>query len=250
LTDNNIKYTLKDISNELTALKSRLRSNNVLDPQGINTLDTTIENIKAQMCGRKKLKTAPWKFEIEPSRPLLFNICEVKGYKLQVDIFCSISYPDKYFDNWNETLTIRIWSVDEKLFYRESLDFEKLKRIGRRVMARFHFDRANPGQAGPHFHLQIGGKPHLDEFCWYPKELEVPRFIHHPMNLMLACEFVIANFFPEKYDKISKEVTWQMALKKCQEYYLIPYYKTNMKNWDQKESLLKYLWNNYETLCS
>lgn len=254
-----IRYLLDDIIFELTVLSEHLSRYKILDPLGKDALQAQImylEEIRNKKRSKKIQSKTSWKITIEPSHPILFKICEVDGYRLQVDIFCFVSYPESTIQDWNETITIRIWSDDERLFFRKSLDSINIEKrinkfgINRRVMARFHFDRANPGQAGPRFHLQIGGKQHEDEYCWYPKVLEVPRFIHHPMNLMLACEFVIANFFSEKYDKISNEVTWHRALKRCQEEYLIPYFKTNLKNWDNEESLLKYLWNNYETLCS
>lgn len=66
--------------------------------------------------------------------------------------------------------------------------------------ARWHFDLANLQndgiyQAGPLFHMQFGGNSPGYPGFW----LDVPRWAHAPMDLVLLLEAVAANFYPDEW---------------------------------------------------
>jgi hypothetical protein len=240
-----------EIVKEVEILRWEL--DDVLEDGGKRALSQAKAQIEAQMTERspdqkkrKKKQSKPWKLIIEQTAPVVFRECEIKGYRFQVDLFCTIAQPDSLLPDLNESLVIRVWSGDERLRVRHGLDSEAIRQAvtqqGRRVLARFHFDRASPRQEGPKYHLQVGGNPSPDEHCWHPKELGVPRFVHHPMSLLLACEFVLANFFPATHDVLCREPSWMGALRKAQECFLAPYFD-HIKRWNHDVSLLKYLWN-------
>src|SRR5260370_1397775 len=95
---------------------------------------------------------------------------------------------------------VRVWALDKNLCYRADWDAERVREelnesLGR-VMLRFHFDLAEPPQSGPKYHIQIGGVPHGGELWWLPPSLNLPRIAHPPIDLVLACEMIAANFFP------------------------------------------------------
>lgn len=85
-------------------------------------------------------------------------------------------------------------------------------------MLRCHFDLVNPKQDGPLYHLQIGGNPRAEEYCWYPKEFDLPRLIHQPLDTVLLCQLVIANYFPADYQEIRRDINWRWAVKSVERY--------------------------------
>lgn len=79
------------------------------------------------------------------------------------------------------------------------------------LLERHHLDLANagsPGQAGPVWHLQIGGNPagSVDptETGWF----DLPRWPTAPMDLTLAIEFLAYSFFPEKWAQLNDRGDW------------------------------------------
>ena len=80
-----------------------------------------------------------------------------------------------------------------------------------KLLERHHLDLANagsPGQAGPVWHLQMGGNPSgsIDptETGW----LDLPRWPTAPMDLTLAIEFLAYSFFPEKWVQLNDRGDW------------------------------------------
>ena len=241
-----------DAEQELTILVNTLRG--ILEDEGVNALENAKQQINAQKKPKRRKKSRRrsgvnlWKLVISPSSPLLFRKCTIRRQCYQVDLFCNISQLNSNGRNSKNSLTIRIWSTDGDICFREEFDSElarsEFDANGKRVLFRFHFDQANEEQEGPEFHFQVGGIPQGNEICWFPKSLNIPRFIHHPMNLILACEYIVANFFPEEWREISRETTWLAAIRKAQESFLKPYYDGIQSGWTATEnSLLKHLWN-------
>lgn len=82
-------------------------------------------------------------------------------------------------------------------------------------VCRWHLDRANAGQAGPLFHLQIGG--HLPGFRDRELPIAEPRWCHPPMELGLLCEVIAANFFTDAWaTKLRDDPAWCNAVQTLQ----------------------------------
>jgi hypothetical protein len=113
-------------------------------------------------------------------------------------------------------------------------------------MLRFHFDKANPGQPGPGYHIQLGGNAHTREMSWFHPSIAVPRIPFPPMDLVLATQLVAVNFFPGEYMRLSRDQSWISVIRASQREYWRPYY---MNCWDVLEPtrdeaiLLDQLWN-------
>lgn len=243
----------KDVALDLEAVKNVLGKHGMLRSDAATVLDVAkmvLEHRHPKL--RRGQNHVLWKLKIEPSNPLRFVEARVKRYSLEVDLFCDLVQHAGVPSFLEGSLVVRVWSREPKLVYRSGLDADDIRRIidrgESRVITRFHFERANIGQEGPRYHLQMGGTPEAAENCWYPKALTVPRFIHHPVNLVLACDFVVATFFPEKHPTITEEPTWLAAVHRAEDAYLQTYFK-NIWHWLNQEenrrgkSLLKELWN-------
>lgn len=165
--------------------------------------------------GKRKLKS--WEFSISRDEPLVFR---ENSEKYQVDIagiICGVG------DDITEVKTrLRVWSLDEALCYRDGIDCaefkNKFQEYKKRVMVRYHFDRRAPSVEKPEpiYHLQVGGQTLPDENCWFPKQIEVPRFHFPPMDIILLCELVLVNFFHKESEILRKKPEWIRLIQKSQ----------------------------------
>lgn len=81
-------------------------------------------------------------------------------------------------------------------------------------VARWHVDWANESDAGcqpgPLVHLQFGG--HNAGFRELDHPLKVPRWCHPPMELILMCEVMAANFYEEEWESLREDQNWCSAI--------------------------------------
>jgi len=195
-------------------------------------------------CIRKNKKGhAEWRILISREKPLTFIKSDVDNLKLQVDISCEIEGIGDEIKKHN--ILLRVWSLDEKISYRDDMDAVELKNklecLGwRRVMLRIHFDRRDKDVKKPEplHHLQMGGDPKDDENCWFPKQIKVPRFPNPPIDLILLFELVLMNFFPIKSEQLRKKPEWKGLVRKSQEIFLRPYLTKCIKHLDNKNNTL------------
>ena len=177
---------------------------------------------------RSECPVKPWGYSIDADAPLRFVPCIVDGVRLSVDVMSTARWDVGGDEPCCLKLVARVWARERHVFYRDGLDSPAvLPRISvdrGRVMLRFHFDKATLGQRGPKYHLQLGGKPAPDEHCWLHPSISVPRLAYPPTDLVIACEMIAANFFPDEYTAIRSDPAWRGMLKSTQEYLLRPYH--------------------------
>lgn len=193
---------------------------------------------------------APWGFEIPKRRPVKFiQSEEISGLNPQIDVHCDIRWLEEDDPPTKQTVAIRVWTRNLDRAYREEWDSEHvldaLTSQGEqpRVMLRFHFDRAEVGQMGPEYHLQIGGNASTDELCWHPEELDLPRLAFPPMDFVLACQMIAANFFPGYYQGVKDLPEWVNIVRVSQEQFLSEYYERCAAALNSGQLLLDDLWN-------
>ena len=84
----------------------------------------------------------------------------------------------------------------------------------RNPLSRWHVDWANSTdgkfQPGPLSHLQYGG--HRPGYRESDHPLKVPRWIHPPMDLLLLCEVVTANFYEDQWHDLREDQNWCSAI--------------------------------------
>lgn len=166
-----------------------------------------------------------WQFSIPKERPLTFR---ENPQRLQVDVTAII---DGRRDQVVDMRTIlRVWCLDKSLCYREGIDADLVRtrfdEAGRRVLARFHFERRSTKTERPEpvYHLQVGGVPLADENCWFPKQLKVPRFYFPPMDVILLCELILVNFFHEDSRDLREKPEWKKLVMKSQQTFQRTYF--------------------------
>ena len=167
---------------------------------------------------------------------------------LRVDLSCA-AYWDAHPAERPSKLTVvlRIWSLDPGVYFRSDWDppelDERVDSKSGRVMIRTHFDLANPKQPGPRYHLQVGGKPLSTELCWFPEGIAVPRYLHNPLDVVLASELVAATFFPSVYERVRREGSWKGSIRVSQCHLLESYFSDALDAIRNKDSVLDALWN-------
>lgn len=107
-----------------------------------------------------------------------------------------------------------------------------------------HFDKHNlveekqggkPNQVHPSYHFQFGGNKLEDGEKLDSGRalfLDAPRIMHHPMELILAIDFILSNFFPKIWNKIKLDKTYQKILKQYQKDFILPYFKSIVEHFE------------------
>ena len=221
-----------DASLALTFLGDHFRD--ILEPDAVHIISAL--RTKVELAVRADRGTqGGWGYMIGSEKPLRFIAADVKGYKLRPDIFCDLHWDRVDQPPSRRNLVIRIWSNQQGVMWREGLDAaelnEHLDAAQGRVMVRFHFDQHDSSTQGavhlthPTHHMQVGGVAGDDELCWLHKGITVPRLPYPPLDLILACELVAFNFFPDQYGRIKVHDIWKSAINTSQQSLLRPYYE-------------------------
>jgi hypothetical protein len=153
--------------------------------------------------------------------------------RLAPDIFCDIEGPTCVdWPHSKQKLVIRVWSLNKALSFRNDWDSGKVSDSftdgsSTRVMLRLHFDRSDPELEAPVFHLQIGGRPRNPqrELCWFPETVDIPRLLYPPMDLVLASEAVVANFFPSLFERLLETGEWTSLVRRSEAFLLESFYR-------------------------
>jgi hypothetical protein len=251
--------TEKDVIASLQAIQSELR--NILNSDAPGVIDSAIyklqkskeryDETRIQTHLPEHSKPDDWALVVSQARPLRFQPIPCNGHTLLPDVFCEL--------RWEGTgrlvkqdIALRVWSLDLDLSYREDWDsikiFDHLYEVdsSERVIFRCHFDLANFQQPGPVNHLQIGGNGEMKEKSWFPQSVKIPRFAHPPMDLLLVCQMVAANFFPAEYSRVKKSPGWYRRVSESEQFFWKAYYERCQKYFNEssnKETWLDVFWN-------
>ena len=151
-----------------------------------------------------------------------------------------------------QQICLRVWSDSlDDFAYRKEMDSEKVFEqltdpnypFKARVMFRCHFDLADVEQPGPRYHLQFGGNPREEELFWSPEALKLPRFAIPPMDLILACQLIAANFYWDEYNQFRETPEWLNTVRLVQKHLLEDYHRNCLNAIEREKSLLDHLWN-------
>jgi hypothetical protein len=218
--------TAGQLQRGVVAITARLAREGLITDEGQEVL----RGVAAQLQpGRGR----SWGYSIPRDKPLRFSTTpEMRSaHRLDVDVFCRIAGhgQDKPDPLTAQEIVVRVWTSEKELFYREMWDATRLLELfgdgtgARRVMIRYRFDRAREGAAELRYHTQFGGMADDDELCWHPEKLDVPRIMHPPIDLVLACESVVANFFPKTHAELCRDPEWSALIKSSERLYIGPY---------------------------
>lgn len=181
-----------DAGKALQAIANKLHSAQVLEPEGLDTLNRVARDLKSQK--RKK----EWPLEVDDGQPVRFKVgLTPDGKKVRPKIvFAKIQ-------------------VNQKLEDRPPFDCFDLAVLledeAQKPLSRWHIDLANSSggvaQSGPLFHLQFGGRNRgHDREQDHP--IKEPRWCHPPMEIALVSEMLVANFFETAWLDLREDRAW------------------------------------------
>lgn len=240
------------IKRGLRELKISLRP--ILDGISSQVIDEAIAELgmSKQRFDKQKNQThhpgkrvEPWGYRIHRHRPLRFIRSQAKGAEgCWVDLSGWVVWEEGNLPA-DYCLHLRLWSDDPNFACRPEWDADEVvdRMSDGRVMLRCHFDLASPGPHGPRFHLQFGGDASADEVCWFPSRIRLPRLAYPPVDLILACQLVAANFYWEEYERFRGTSEWRSAILNSQTHLLARYYEECHNSLQHNLILLDTLWN-------
>ncbi len=198
--------TAKEMSQQLDFLNRLLCHKKLIQRNSQNGINNAIYQLD-----RFKNKTE-WEYTIEPSTPIKFvPALDKKLGKIVPQVYLDVAVappkrndlpPFKRLDT-----KIEIFDLTGHLQSRWHIDFEA-KVFFKEKNFSLKANRKNGSyQDGPLFHLQSGGhKPQGNR----KEELKIsrPRWAMPPMELILTCEMILANFYPAQWKTIRTEKRW------------------------------------------
>lgn len=198
----------RDAGDALHSIASKLNGAKVLEPEGLDTLLRVARDLKA------KKRSPGWRLEVDRGMPVRFKVgiaSDGKKVRPKID-YASI--------NVNQAL------VDRPPFDCFDLAIV-LEDETENLLSRWHIDLANASggavQAGPLFHLQFGGRSNGSNRS-QDHPVKEPRWCHPPMELALASEMIVANFFEKAWQELREDRSWCTSInlfqKLCYESYL------------------------------
>lgn len=205
-------------------------SNHISDcisPSCKSQIQSLSANIKSDL-ERKDEKT--WIFEIPKNKRLSFDIYDNHKIVESIKISCRIKGNDTEIIEQNITFTY--FSKNDDLIYRRDWDSESVKERydshKGRVMLKFHFDKkcVDTTISEPKYHFHVGGKSENEECYWHPDELELPRLPYPPLDIIILCDIILMNYFPDHYKKLKEEnPDWFKLVKNSQKLFQKEYIK-------------------------
>jgi len=167
------------------------------------------------------------------ARQTLLSSRENKSWTYTITSSNPIIFKTILHDKIGSEIIPRIYTditLDESKLEQEGTPFAniisvlEIRSIEGNVLVRFHIDRANAGQAGPLFHLQYGGHSPGSDRDRQDFELREPRWAHPPLDIILLCEVVVANFYTATWSEIKRQKGWIELVSMSQQLCLEPYF--------------------------
>lgn len=219
----------KEMASALKAAAGLLSNVHVLSPEGVSSLNAAAARLF--QCPGKS-----WFCQTTKAEPIQFEKCKDRSEraftpKIGVD---RIEVRDEA-----DALPFAKWDISLILEYEDDAVH----------CPRWHFDLGNPDQDGPVTHLQYGGNKHPSN-AGLDVRVREPRWNTAPMDIILLCETVAANFFPKEWNSaLRHDPQWAKLVKQsqklCYPYYLRALYDS--LNTSDKPTHLDTCWNTGST---
>jgi hypothetical protein len=175
----------------LNAIATKLLETDIITSAGFAAISVEVGRL------RRNPGATSWEMEIDRDNAVIFSeLIDDDGEIITPRITCAGIKVEQTGNN-RPPFT----SMDIALEVEDSL---------RNPISRWHVDWANGTdgemQPGPLVHLQYGG--HRPGHRETDHRLKVPRWSHPPMDILLLCEVVAANFYEEKWEYLREDASW------------------------------------------
>lgn len=174
-----------------------------------------------------KLKPMIINFEDNLRYPKVKSHKDIKNLELYFDMKIKMDYES--FQDSRDPFSEFIFNI--KIFGNTK------EEPNTKLVYALHFDKHDGSSSPmphPSYHFQLGGRELKDNISEYGQALflDSPRIMHHPMELILGIDFVLSNFFPLIWQDVKKLPDYFDVLKKYQELFLKPYFKSLVEHFE------------------
>lgn len=191
----------EDMADIVWSVGEKLLEAGIVDSQAM----TAFSGLKAQLKGQKG--NEKWSISVDRGLPIVFSKCLDERGDLIVPKIVA------------EGISVNSAHSNHPPFDALDLALEVEYENGK-PLVRWHIDRANFSgnayQEGPLFHIQFGGHHHENRSLDLP--IKIPRWNHPPLDIVLLCEVVAANFFPEEWMSLREDPSWCDYVSQCEKY--------------------------------
>jgi len=190
-----ITICAEEMANALSIVAHKLNHWNLINQEGFSVLLSEVARLQ-----RQRTATS-WGIDIDRETPVVFAQAEDKnGNAIYPRLVCA-------------GITVKQDQHDRPPFSALDIAIE-VNNPDRLPIARWHVDLANAKetemQPGPLIHLQYGGHVHGHRELDHP--LKEPRWCHPPMEIVLLCEVIVANFYPDYWELLREDMNWCQAI--------------------------------------
>lgn len=176
-----------------------------------------------------------FQLSIQRANPIIFRNVHVGTHAIPKGL--------EKLDASDSNVTVGLTIELEADYSNSNINF--IKRLGinfliqgsygfRELVSAWHLDldtSSNPKVTHPLFHLNFGGMQMKRSEFFQLIALDSPRIVHHPMDVILAVDFILRNFYKkDQHEQITSLPTYKKILQQSCETYLIPYYNNIMSN--------------------
>ncbi len=208
----------------------------LLEKEGMKliNLDLAISSIQDNKDLKYEIK--PIKIEMKGKFPKRLSHTNVDVLELEFDLNIDGKFADALngkdpFSSY--TLNIVVYGLDgsgENLLYN-AMHLDK-------------HDGTISNTIHPYYHFQFGGNKLKENINEYGQVLilDSPRIMYHPMEFILAIDFIVSNFLPNAWKNLKKNPTYLDILNEIQKLIVQPYFRSitnffdkNVGNWNHLE---------------
>ena len=185
----------KSAGEAIMSIAQVLLEHGVVDDHGCSVLQRAGTALKG------KKQASDWDFEISVGEPVTFSeVTSGSGTSIRPRIMARIAVDQTHQSKPPFTSLDIALEIDDAMA---------------NLVSRWHIDLANSTadgwQDGPLIHLQYGGYSRHKDLQVHT--LNEPRWCHPPMEVVLLCELVAANFYREKWIQFRETPNWAGAIK-------------------------------------
>jgi hypothetical protein len=191
----NACITAGEMSEAINTVARKLLDFNIVTPGGFAALHQEVSHLKRSPCATS------WQVTIDRENAVIFNTTsDERGQRITPQISCK---------------GISVEQSQNELPPFTALDIAlEIHDDTRNSLSRWHVDWANStdeiSQPGPLVHLQYGG--HRPGHRQNDHPLKVPRWCHPPVDILILCELVAANFYEDKWEQLREDLNWCKAI--------------------------------------
>lgn len=195
----------------------------------------------AGQCRQAKERDKCWGYDINR---LLFHVDKIRHvvpqniYDISISLDVSVKGEGAETDSIDDPLT------DLKI----DIAIRGRKDKGKTLICTWHFDRhideldaATPKEAHPRYHFQFGGRgmrglSDLGDALI----LEPPRLAHLPLDGILAIDFLLSNYCPDKWKQLREDNQYVNLIRDSQQLFWKPYANVITTAWNPPNGRLKW----------